>query len=292
MRLRALHFCLVLAVLAPGPTPPIRAADYFVSAAGDDAQDGITMDRSWKTIARARRHALAPGDRLLFRGGDIFAGNLVLKLTGSPTADKPVTVASFGKGRATVEAGDGTGVRIADVGGVVVRDLVVTGKDRRSNKGSGVEIINALPGGQRLGFVRVENVEARGFGKYGIAVGGWPADKSLSGFRDVRITNCRASDNAYAGIHVYGVHDYEAKGYAHEDVAVTDCVAHDNPGDPDYLDNHSGNGILLHNVNGGLIDSCTAFGNGGLCRALPGGPVGIWAYSARKIVIQHCVSIR
>lgn len=292
MRLPDARSCLILAVLVVGTCPRVRAADYFVSASGEDAHDGTTPERSWKTIAGACSHAFGPGDRLLFRGGDTFVGNLVLKVTGSPTADKPVTVGSFAHGRAVLQAGNGTGVRIANTGGVVVRDLVVIGKDRRSNQGSGVEIINTLPGAKRLDFVRIENVEARGFGKDGIAVAGWPADKSLSGFRDVRITNCRAFDNAYVGLHVYAVHDYQAKTYAHEGVEVIGCVAHDNPGDPDYLDNHSGNGILLHNIDGGVIDGCTAFGNGGLCRARPGGPVGIWAYTARKIVIQHCVSVR
>ena len=123
-------------------------------------------------------------------------------------------------------------------------------------------------------------------------MGGWPADESQSGYCDVRISNCLASDNAYAGIHVYGVHDFHAKTYAHRDVAVVDCVAHDNPGDPDFLDNHSGNGILLHDVDGGVIDGCTAYGNGSLCRAKSGGPVGIWAWSSRKLVIQNCVSVR
>jgi hypothetical protein len=33
-------------------------------------------------------------------------------------------------------------------------------------------------------------------------------------------------------------------------------------------------------------------GNGALCRATGGGPVGIWAYSSRKLVIQRCVSVR
>lgn len=172
------------------------------------------------------------------------------------------------------------------------RRPVVEGKDRRTNHGSGVSVLNTLPGGKRLEFVRIKNVEARGFGKYGIAVGGWPADHSQSGFRDVRIAGCRASDNAYVGIHVYGIHDYYAKSHAHRDVAVVDCVAHDNPGDPDYLDNHSGNGILLHDVDSGIIDGCTAFGNGKLCRAKAGGPVGIWAWSSRKLVIQNCVSVR
>lgn len=292
MQLRPRHFWILLAILSLGSRAPVRAADYFLSAAGEDVQDGTSPDRSWKTIARAGRHSLAPGDRLLFRGGDLFAGNLVLKVIGFPTADKPVIVGSFGKGRATIQAGNGTGVRIANVGGVVVRDLVVTGKERRQSNGSGIEIINTLSGGRRLGPIRIENVLARGFGKYGIAVASSPTDNSLSGFRDVRITSCRASDNAYVGITVYGIHDSQAQGYAHQDVAVIGCVAHDNPGDPNYLDNHSGNGILLHNVDGGLIDGCTAFGNGALCRALPGGPVGIWAYTARKLVIQRCVSVR
>src|SRR5262245_29986745 len=253
-----------------------RAADYHVSAAGDDARDGTAPGRAWRTVARANRQALRPGDRLLFRAGDAFEGNLVVKADGASSSASPITVGSYGQGRATLRAGDGTGVSSESTGGLVVRDLIFEGKGRRTNRGSGVSVLNTLPGGTRLEHIRVANVVARGFGKYGIAVGGWPADKSQSGYRDVRISGCRASDNAYAGIHVFGLHDYYARSYAHRDVAVVDCVAHDNPGDPEFLDNHSGNGILLHDVDGGLIDGCTAFGNGGLCRAKSGGPVGIW----------------
>jgi hypothetical protein len=268
------------------------AADYYVSSAGDDARDGAAPDRSWRSIGRANRHEFRPGDRLLFRGGDEFDGNLAVKLAPAASRSAPFTISSFGRGKAIIQAGDGTGVLVENSGGIVFRDLVVQGKDRRTNTGSGVDVLNSLPGGKRLEHVRIENVEARHFGKYGIAVGGWPADKSQSGFQDVRISDCDASDNAYAGIHVYGVHDYYAKTYAHREVSVVNCVARENPGDPNYLDNHSGNGILLHDVDGGLIDGCTAIGNGALCRAKNGGPVGIWAYSSRKIVIQHCVSVQ
>jgi hypothetical protein len=105
---------LILAILALCTSPAVRATDYFVSAAGDDVHDGTSPERSWKSIAPAGRHALGPGDKLLFRGGEMFSGNLVLKVNGSPAADKPVTVGSFGKGRATLHAGNGTGVRIAN----------------------------------------------------------------------------------------------------------------------------------------------------------------------------------
>jgi hypothetical protein len=268
------------------------AADFHVSTAGKDAQDGASPDRAWRTIARANRQTLRPGDRLLFRGGDAFAGNLVVKVAGAPSAAAPVVIGSYAGGKAIVRAGDGTGILCTGTGGLVVRDLIVEGKDRHTNTGNGVSILNTLPGGKRLEFIRILNVEARRFGKYGIAVGGWPADGSQSGFRDVRISGCRASANVYGGIHVYGFHDYYAKTYAHTDVTVVDCLASDNTGDPNYLEQHSGNGILLHDVDGGLIDRCTASGNGGLCRAKSGGPVGIWAWSSRKLVIQNCVSVR
>jgi hypothetical protein len=286
--------CLALLFLlfAVSPGGPARGADYHVSAAGDDANDGTGPERAWRTIARANQRALQPNDRLLFRAGDTFEGNLVVKAAGTPSAAAPITIGVYGRGKATIRAGAGTGILCENVGGIVLRDFIVEGKGRGANHSSGVSILNTLHGGKRLRHVRIENVEVRGFGKYGIAVGGWPEDKSQSGFRDVRITGCRASDNAYAGIHVYGIHDYYAKTYAHRDVAIVDCVAHDNPGDPEYLENHSGDGILLHDVDGGCIDGCTAFGNGGLCRAKSGGPVGIWAWSSRKLVIQHCVSVR
>jgi hypothetical protein len=283
---------LLLIVLHVALTGRVQGVDYHVSTGGDDAREGISPAQAWRTIARANRQSLRPGDRLLFRGGDAFEGQVAIKTAGTASAATPIILGSYGQGKATIRAGDGTGVAIENSGGIVVRDLIVQGKDRRTNRGSGVSIVNRRPGGERLEYIRIENVEARGFGTDGIAVGAGPKDRSQSGFRDVRIAGCRASDNAYAGIHVYGFHDYYAKSYAHRDVAVVHCVVHDNPGDPEYLDNHSGDGILLHDVDGGCIDGCTASGNGALCRSRSGGPVGIWAWSSRKLVIQHCVSVR
>ena len=284
--------CVCLLGLETLPTKGVIAADYFVSAAGDDSRQGTFPNIAWRTITRANLQALNPGDRLLFRGGDVLEGNLVVKVAGSPSAKSPITLGSYGQGKATIRAVNGTGVAIKNIGGIVIRDLIIESKDRLTNQGSGLSILNTLSGDMRLEFVRVENIEVHGFGKDGISVGGAPADNSRSGFRDVRIMGCRASNNAYVGIHVYGKHDYYAKKYSNRDVAIINCIAHDNPGDPDFLDNHSGNGILIHDVDGGLIDGCAAFGNGGLCRAKAGGPVGIWAWSSRRLVIQNCVSVR
>ena len=87
------------------------AADYHVSPSGDDAADGLSPERAWRSIARANRHlaeaGLAAGDRLLFAGGAAHETDQALALAPARlrgTAERPVTIASYGSGRARIEA--------------------------------------------------------------------------------------------------------------------------------------------------------------------------------------------
>lgn len=285
-----LTFVTAIALLAAAATHA-HAADYYISGDGDDANPGTSQAHPWRTVARANRGSFRPGDRLLFHAGERFTGNLVLD-AGDDAADwaYPLIVASYGRGRARLHAGTGTGVRIENLGGVVVKDLIVTGDGRGANRGSGIKFVNTLPGSVKLRFVRVENIEASGFGREGIFVGGEARDKSKSGFRDVQITNAVAHKNVYYGINVAGVWDEKATTYANEQVRVAHCRAYDNSGDPTYLKNHSGSGIILDDVNGGVIEHSVAYNNGFLCHNKGGGPVGIWAHSSNDITIQFCAS--
>jgi hypothetical protein len=180
----------------------------------------------------------------------------------------------------------------------------VTGDDYRTNIGSGIKIVNELPKNQKLEYIRVYNVEASGFGKKkdpagdvfqppngcGIFVGGNASDKSKSGYKDVRITNCVTYQNEYFGILINGYWQDDPNTYANRDVYIAYCKAYDNPGDPDYFVNHSGSGILMVDVDGGMIEYCEAYNNGyeGGCRA--GGPYGIWASVVNNVIIQYCES--
>src|SRR5438094_10189608 len=76
------------------PSNCALAADYYLSTAGNDARDGRSPDTAWRTIGRANRQAFGPGDKLLFQGGDAFDGNLVVKVSGSPSAKSPITIGS------------------------------------------------------------------------------------------------------------------------------------------------------------------------------------------------------
>ncbi len=180
----------------------------------------------------------------------------------------------------------------------------MVGDDYRTNIGSGIKIINELPNNQKLRYIRVNNVEASGFGRKkqpapeglqspngcGIFVGGDASDKTKSGYIDVRITNCLTYQNEFYGILTTGYWQNDPDTYANSNVYVGYCKMYDNPGDPNYFENHSGSGILMEDVDGGMIEYCEAYNNGYDCRCRVGGPVGIWAAVVNNVIIQCCQS--
>ena len=166
-------------------------------------------------------------------------------------------------------------------------------------------MLNTLPGAVRLPHVRISRCVAHGFGKEGIYVGSsnfgplplpdssasTPPDSSQSGFSDVRIERCTVYDNVYYGIYVAGVWDAKTTAYANQNVIIRRCVAYRNPGDPNFMANHSGSGIFMDDTHDGRIDRCVAYGNGFRCNARVGGPCGIWTHASDGIVISRCVSV-
>ena len=267
---------------------PARAATYYVSANGSDTNIGTAPASAWKSLAHVNSRTFAPGDRILLQGGDTFTGNLLL--TSAGTEEKPILLSSYGHGAATLRGTADTAIEIRDAGGWEVRNLIIIGSGRVGNQGSGLVFRNTKPDNTQLQSITITHIDVSGFGFHGILVEGDARDKSQSGYGDVQITHCAAHDNAHTGIYVTGVYDLKTQRYANSDVTVSHCVAYDNPGDPKFLSNHSGSGIFLEDVNGGVIERCVARNNGALCPCRAGGPIGIWAAAANKIIIQYCES--
>jgi hypothetical protein len=289
---------VVLVLIGQGcqsPPPPPR--DYYFSPRGDDAAGAGTVEQPYRTIARASALELNPGDRVLFEAGQTFTGSLKLDARDAGTPGQPITIGSYGAGRATFEAGNATAVRVENAGGVRVADLVMVGAGPRVNCGSGVEFVNSLPGGKKLRHVRVENVEAVGFGAEGVRIHGAPTDGSPSGYDDVLVADCVARENSHTGIYFTGWWKAERgrapHAFAHSNVRVVRCLAQGNPGDPRARNsNRTGSGILLDSVNGAVIEYCEATDNGSDNYAKDGGPVGIWCTIANNVTIQFCKSHR
>jgi hypothetical protein len=282
---------LALLVCAQGCGPTAPPRDYYFSPRGSDADGQGTTERPYGSIAKANELGLHAGDRILFEAGQTFDGNLTLDHHDAGTAERPVTIGSYGPGRATIRAGAGTAILVHNAGGVHVRDLVLVGDGRGRNSGSGVEFLNDHSGGKRLEHVRVTAVEASGFGKEGIFVHGAPDDWSPSGYADVAIEDCAAHHNVHTGIYVTGHFDAWRKAYPNENLVVRNCLVHDNAGDPDAVkENRSGSGVFIEGTRTALIESCEARENGSSNRGAHGGPVGIWATLSDRVTIQFCHS--
>ena len=117
-------------------------------------------------------------------------------------------------------------------------------------------------------------------------LGAWATDGTKSGYRDVRIERVASHDNGDAGISSYGYFDPAATGWAHEDVYVGHNRVYRNRGVPGK-GNHSGDGIVLGDLNRALVERNVAFDNGADNDHTGGGPVGIWTWDSNRVVIQH-----
>ena len=235
---------------------------YYVDVQGNDSSDGSSA-HPWKTLGRVR---LKDGDSVFLRGGQAFAGTLLLEKVGR------IFVGSYGDGVATIRAGDSSGLVLYQVKGVTVRGLHLEGAGRKAgNVKEGLVLIECT-------HVLLDDLDITGFQKAGLMV------YSSVG---VEARQVFAHKNGAAGIEVEGVDKKSSR-----ELKIVHCRADDNPGDPSNLTNHSGNGIVAGHCTDLVIDSCSATNNGWDMPRIGNGPVGIWCYEADSVLIQHCVSYR
>lgn len=250
---------------------------YYVSPTGNDKNAGTSAAKPWKSIKKVNGKTFNAGDRILFEGGGSFDGTLKFIASDRGTAALPIVVSTYGTGRATINSGNATAISLYNTAGIELRNLRLHGAGRTTNTGSGIDVYSDLAGNVLLPYLRVDSVEAYGYGNFGVQIGSWNAS---SGFSDVQVTNSWAHDNARGGFSTYA-----QNMYTHRNVYFGHLTASDNPGVPGATTN-TGSGITLGGVKGGVIERSLAYNNGALCTA-PEGPVGIWTYDSDSMVIQH-----
>ncbi len=68
----------------------VKGTKYYVSADGNDENDGKSPEKAWKSIAKVSEVAFENGDGVFFKRGDTFRGRLLLK--------NGVTYSAYGEG--------------------------------------------------------------------------------------------------------------------------------------------------------------------------------------------------
>ena len=74
------------------------ATDYYVSAEGNDAADGLTPSSSWLTIEKINNTRFSPGDAILFRRGDAWREGQALYASSNGAPGKPIAFGAYGEG--------------------------------------------------------------------------------------------------------------------------------------------------------------------------------------------------
>ncbi len=122
--------CLMSFILVLGIAGTALGTDYYVSPTGNDGAAGTSPADAWQTIDKVNSVTFSAGDSILFEGGETFSGGLVFTSGGTPTS--PITVSSYGTGRATISSGTERGVYVENCAGFNITDLIFAGPGRQA----------------------------------------------------------------------------------------------------------------------------------------------------------------
>ena len=269
-------FCLAATLLAFSVFESCLAQNisraYYVSNSGNDKSAGTIHD-PFQTLEKVNALHFTAGDTIFFKAGETFVGSLVIDPRAVGSLDKPIVVTSYGSGHAIINAKDSLGILINNARYLKIQNLTLIGSGRKAgNTKDGVAILNS-------NNIEVYDLDISGFQKSGLL---------LYASKNVLAKNVFVHDNGAAGITVEGPYQKRES----DRIQILNCRAENNPGDPTKLDNHSGNGIVVGDCKNVLIDHCTATNNGWDMPRIGNGPVGIWAYEADSVIIQHCLAYR
>ncbi len=181
-----------------------------------------------------------------------------------------LTIQSASASPMTIHAGGMNAFVLNNCSKIVIRGLKVKGSGRLTSDGAGITVTNSKD-------VLLHQIEASGFRNGGLVI---------DGGADIRMDSCISHSNGSAGITSF---QRLANAWA-SNVTLRDCIVHNNAGDPKNLTNHSGNGIVIGQVDKCLIERCIAYNNGWAMPRDGNGPVGIWAWNASRVTIRHCIS--
>ena len=187
---------------------------YYVSAKGDDNNDGLTEETPLRTIKKVNSLNLVAGDSICFKRGETFAG-ATLTIDVSGEENNPITVCAYGDGeeRPKIVAQKMNGIVFTNVENLVIRDLeiIVVGDERVSEaiSGSAIGIVGSYT--KNEGYQNIYIINNKISGAYNTATSGiritssFPLSQDVSDvLSQVHIKHNEVHSLGLAGIYVDG----------------------------------------------------------------------------------------
>jgi hypothetical protein len=268
---------LAAALLCSRAEQAAAARTWYVDcASGDDHSDGSSPQTAWRSTARVSAQDLGPGDAVLFRRDTICRGMLSPK--GSGTAAAPIRLDAFGSGplpRIEAVPEDKAALTLTDQEYWTVQHLEFSGGNPY-----GV-LITGTAGvlhGIRVRDIVVHDVTGEPKTKNtGLLVisPGTPAQR-FDGVVVDGVTAYRTTQ--WAGILVGDTLGTRAVQDRSTNVVVRNSIVADVAGD----------GIVLFQVNNGLIENSVAWYTGMQHTQTIGTPNAIWTWMCRDCTVRRC----
>ena len=288
-QLKAMLICTLLfpspLELRSRPTPVLVAlqavqpkAYYVDSVNGADSNPGTSESGAWKTLTKVNAVVFNPGDRILFKSGSSWTGQLWPK--GSGTAAAPIVIDKFG-GEANPHI-NGAGLAedtllLKNQQYWEVQNLEITNRGNSPAKRRGVHVVADNFGEMHHIYLRsltvhdvngVDSEKVNG-GIHYSAIG----DTTPSRFVDLRIENNRLYHVDRSGIFGWSTHWTRSKWYPSLGVVVRGNA----------VDDVGGDGIVVVATDGALIEhNVVSHAN----QRSDGYNDGIWPWSADNTIVQ------
>ncbi len=289
---------IIMSCVSVGASAVNTAPVYYIdSISGDDANEGNSPEKAWKTINN-HSYEFVPGTKVLFRSDGAYElTDVILIVEG--TKENPIVISSYGEGERPLLYAKGRNevFTFIDSSFVTISDVQITAPD-----GGGIWITTS--GKLSRGFV-IENVkffdiqnyhiECRddlsngpATGRTCIMIKGFPSGSPYP-VNDVTIRGCEMTDCAN-GISAWGMArtdpgvtaEYDA--VFNEGLLIEDC----------YFADMDAEAIIVGINNGAVVRNCvsTRCCLGGTEPAPDGGvtyfTAAMWFWGSVNSVIEHC----
>ena len=255
-----------------------NAAYYVDSIAGNDDQNGASPSTAWKTLTKVNATTFVEGDRILFKSGSVWTGQLWPK--GSGTAQHPVVIDKYSGDALPVIDGAGLAedaVLLKNQEYWEIRNLEITNRGNNSAIRRGVHVVAENIGD--LHHIYIQNLaihDVNGTEKEKVnggidysAIG----DSKPSRFIDLRIEGNHITHVDRSGIMGWSTHWMRTKWYPSLGVVIRNNV----------LDDVGGDGIVNVATDGAVVEhNVVAHAS----QRSQDYNVGIWPWSADNTVIQ------
>ena len=270
----------------------VKGKTYYVDASAQLGNDGLTVNTPLKTLEEVNMLTLSPGDQVLFKRDCIWNGGLLISASGS--AEFPILFGSYGNG-GSLPTLNGNGLVNAtiygvDVSNIIIENLEVTNISDQTKYLRGI-FINAID-------CNIENIVIRNNyvhdvnsltvppeglnSRYGdvhwcsgitVRAGGGANIENTAIADNILIDNNRIEKCSLTGITAGGILPTENKSTR---IRVTN----------NYVKQCYGDGIVLFNCDGALIEKNVSDHNGD-CNRADLYYAGIWIIWSDNSTIQY-----